>query len=137
MQAKNLTVGNSRSRSPTPTPHAAAGREKPADQELLAWQSQYGAGLISHNQADQSLGAGMPSLQDQLAEILKNKFGIAPKRGIVTYSKPYPEVYDQLPPPPKFKVLEFSKFSGNDNTSTVEPSADILLSSVSQLLPNT
>jgi len=36
------------------------------------------------------------------------------------YSKPYPEVYDQLPPPPKFKVPDFSKFSGNDNTSTVE-----------------
>ena len=62
----------------------------------------------------------MQSLQDQMAEILKIKFGIAPKRGVVMYSKPYSEVFDHLPPPPKFKVPEFSKFSGNDNTSTVE-----------------
>ena len=40
--------------------------------------------------------------------------------GTITYSKSYPEVYDQLLPPPKFKVPEFSKFSGNDSTSTVE-----------------
>jgi hypothetical protein len=55
-----------------------------------------------------------------LTEILRNQFGIAPKRGTITYSKPYPDVYDQLPPPPKFKVPEFSKFSGHDSTSTVE-----------------
>ena len=55
-----------------------------------------------------------------MAEILKNKFRIATKGGIVMYSKPYSEVYDQLPLPPKFKVLEFSKFCGNDNTSIVE-----------------
>ena len=55
-----------------------------------------------------------------MAEILKNQFRIAPKRGIITYAKPYPEVYDLLPPQPKFKVPEFSKFSGNDNISTVE-----------------
>ena len=44
--------------------HAVIGRDKPVDQELLAWQSQYGAEPSSHNQADQSLSAGMPSLQD-------------------------------------------------------------------------
>ena len=51
---------------------------------------------------------------------MRNQFKIAPKRGTITYSKPYPDIYDQLPPPPKFKVPEFSKFSGNDSTSTVE-----------------
>ena len=39
---------------------------------------------------------------------------------MIGYAKPYPEEFDQLPPPPKFKVPEFSKFSGNDSTSTVE-----------------
>ena len=51
---------------------------------------------------------------------MKNQFGISPKKGIATYSKPYPYAYDQLPPPPKIKVPEFSKFSGSDITSMVE-----------------
>jgi hypothetical protein len=42
--------------------HAVIGRDKPADQELLAWQSQYATGPGSHNQAGQSLGVGTGSL---------------------------------------------------------------------------
>ncbi|KAG2564907.1 hypothetical protein PVAP13_7NG107989 [Panicum virgatum] len=42
--------------------HTAIGKNKPADQELLAWQSQYATGPVSHNQASQSLGIGTGSL---------------------------------------------------------------------------
>ena len=42
-----------------------------------------------------------------------------PKKGSSTYAKPYPAVYDQMEPPPRFKILDFSKFSGNDSTTTI------------------
>jgi len=60
------------------------------------------------------------TFQDQLTSLLCDQFGITPKRTMIGYGKPYPEEFNQLPPLPKFKVPEFSKFSGNDNTSTVE-----------------
>ena len=42
-----------------------------------------------------------------------------PKKGSSTYAKPYPAVYDQMEPPPRFKIPDFSKFSGNDSTTTI------------------
>jgi hypothetical protein len=60
------------------------------------------------------------SAQEQLANFMKDHFGILPKQKAIAYTMPYPEELDQMPPPPKFKVLEFSKFTGNDNMSTVE-----------------
>ena len=52
--------------------------------------------------------------------MLNTQYGIMPKKGSSTYAKPYPAVYDQMEPPPRFKIQDFSKFSGNDSTSTVE-----------------
>jgi hypothetical protein len=36
------------------------------------------------------------------------------------YRTPYPSGYDQIPFPPRFKVPDFTKFSGQDETSTME-----------------
>jgi hypothetical protein len=36
------------------------------------------------------------------------------------YRIPYPSGYDQIPFPPRFKVPDFTKFSGQDDTSTME-----------------
>jgi hypothetical protein len=36
------------------------------------------------------------------------------------YRTPYPSSYDQISFPPWFKVLDFTKFSGQDETSTME-----------------
>ena len=65
-------------------------------------------------------GTGLDMSQKDLSEVLKNQYGITPLRGAVTYAKPYPEVYDHLEAPPKFKIPSFTKFSGNDGASTVE-----------------
>jgi hypothetical protein len=35
------------------------------------------------------------------------------------YRTPYPSGYDQIPFPPRFKVPDFTKFSGQDETSTM------------------
>ena len=36
------------------------------------------------------------------------------------YHKPYPEAYDQIALPSRYRVLDFTKFSGQDNMTTVE-----------------
>jgi hypothetical protein len=36
------------------------------------------------------------------------------------YRKPYPEAYDQVPLPSRYIVPDFTKFSGQDNMTTVE-----------------
>jgi len=90
---------------------------KSADQEMLDWQHMYNTGPIQHDPAAQSSGV---NLDAQVAEIMRNQYGIVPKRGAIAYAKPYPEVYDLLEAPPKFKTLDFTKFSGNDSASTIE-----------------
>jgi hypothetical protein len=36
------------------------------------------------------------------------------------YHKPYPKIYDSYPYPPGFRVLEFVKFTREDNRTTWE-----------------
>jgi hypothetical protein len=43
-----------------------------------------------------------------------------PKKQAYMYKTPYPSGYDQIPFPPRFKVPDFTKFSGQDDTSTME-----------------
>ncbi|KAK1620009.1 hypothetical protein QYE76_025526 [Lolium multiflorum] len=44
---------------------------------------------------------------------------MVPKRRAIGYSKPYPK-YDLIPLPPKYRLPEFSKFSGSDGSSSIE-----------------
>jgi hypothetical protein len=41
--------------------------------------------------------------------------------------KPYPDYYHQLPYPRGYKVLEFSKFSGEDGKTTLEHVGQFIL----------
>ncbi|KAK1650326.1 hypothetical protein QYE76_068131 [Lolium multiflorum] len=52
--------------------------------------------------------------------ILRDQFGMVPKRRAIGYSKPYPNDYDLIPLPPKYRLPEFSKFSGSDGSSSIE-----------------
>ena len=36
------------------------------------------------------------------------------------YVKPYPSEYDLIPLPPKYRLSEFSKFSGTEGASSIE-----------------
>jgi hypothetical protein len=54
------------------------------------------------------------------SEMLLKEYGIKPKKQSCMYRTLYPSSYDQIPFPPRFKVSDFTKFSGQDETSTME-----------------
>jgi hypothetical protein len=57
---------------------------------------------------------------DHMSEMLLKQYGIKPKHQSYMYKIPYPSGYEQIPFPPRFKVPDFTKFSGQDETSTME-----------------
>ncbi|KAK1650028.1 hypothetical protein QYE76_067833 [Lolium multiflorum] len=66
-----------------------------------------------------SLGADMRN--SVLANaVLRDQFGILPKKKIIGYSKPYPNEFDLIPLPPKYRLPDFTKFSGSEGSSSIE-----------------
>jgi hypothetical protein len=57
---------------------------------------------------------------DKIAEIMKDQFGIKPKFNTYSYRTPYPSAYDLIPLPNWYTVPDFTKFFGQDDTSTME-----------------
>jgi hypothetical protein len=57
---------------------------------------------------------------DQISAILRDQFGILPRRRAIGYTKPYPSEYDLIPLPSKYWLPEFTKFSGAEGTSFIE-----------------
>ncbi|KAK1668463.1 hypothetical protein QYE76_056622 [Lolium multiflorum] len=51
---------------------------------------------------------------------LRDQFGILPKKKTIGYSKPYPNEYDLIPLPPKYRLPDFTKFSGSEGSSSIE-----------------
>nr|AAM08797.1 Hypothetical protein with similarity to putative retroelement [Oryza sativa Japonica Group]AAP52972.1 retrotransposon protein, putative, unclassified [Oryza sativa Japonica Group] len=51
---------------------------------------------------------------------MKEQFGLRPKDAGNLYRQSYPEWFERVPLPNRFKVLDFSKFLGQDSTSTYE-----------------
>ncbi|KAK1698879.1 hypothetical protein QYE76_015576 [Lolium multiflorum] len=51
---------------------------------------------------------------------LRDQFGILPKKKIIGYSKPYPNEFDLIPLPPKYRLPDFNKFSGTEGASSIE-----------------
>ncbi|KAK1631327.1 hypothetical protein QYE76_005642 [Lolium multiflorum] len=43
-----------------------------------------------------------------------------PKRRTIGYSKPYPNEYELIPLPPKYRLPDFTKFNGSDGSSSIE-----------------
>ncbi|KAK1698506.1 hypothetical protein QYE76_015203 [Lolium multiflorum] len=56
----------------------------------------------------------------EITAIMRDKFGILPKKRMIGYSKPYPNDYDLIPLPPKYRLPDFTKFSGSEGTSSIE-----------------
>ena len=52
--------------------------------------------------------------------MIKNQFGLKPKGQTFSYTRPYLEWYDLVALPTNYRLLEFAKFTGQDNTSTIE-----------------
>jgi hypothetical protein len=57
---------------------------------------------------------------DKIAEIMRDQFGIKSKVNTYSYRTPYPLAYDLILLPNRYKVPDFTKFSGQDDTSTME-----------------
>jgi len=57
---------------------------------------------------------------DKIAEVMRDQFGIKPKVNTYSYRTPYPTAYDLIPLPNRYKVPDFTKLSGQDDTSTME-----------------
>ena len=58
-------------------------------------------------------------MDEQIVAVMREHFGMQPK-GRAGYMKPYPEHFDRIPYPNHFRVPDFAKFTGDDNTSTME-----------------
>ncbi|KAK1610527.1 hypothetical protein QYE76_034200 [Lolium multiflorum] len=85
-----------------------------ADADKQAWLAKYATGT-SHE-------SSVPAAHtvEQISTILRDQFGILPKRKTIGYSKPYPDEYDLIPLPPKYRLPEFSKFNGSEGSSSIE-----------------
>ncbi|KAK1670865.1 hypothetical protein QYE76_059024 [Lolium multiflorum] len=60
------------------------------------------------------------SHRGSISTILRDQFGMVPKRRTIGYSKPYPNEYELIPLPPKYRLPDFSKFNGSDGSSSIE-----------------
>ena len=56
----------------------------------------------------------------KIAEVMRDQFGLRPKQQYFMYKTPYPPAYDEHLLPHKYKVPDFTKFSGQGEVSTVE-----------------
>jgi hypothetical protein len=52
--------------------------------------------------------------------MFRQTFGIDPKAKMRGYQKSYPERYEYVQFPQGFQIPEFTKFTGNDNRTTLE-----------------
>jgi len=57
---------------------------------------------------------------DKIGEVMRDQFGVKPKVNTYSYRTPYPPAYDLIPLPNRYKVRDFTKFSRQDVTSTME-----------------
>ena len=68
----------------------------------------------------------MPAVDQQvdwntkIADVMREQFDLRPKQQSVMYKTPYPSAYDQIPLPHKYKMPDFTKFSGQGDVSTME-----------------
>ena len=100
--------------SPTRVGHLVGTGASGADAEKQAWLAKYATGPSAEPSAPGVLSV------EQVSAILRDQFGILPKRKAIGYSKPYPSDYDLIPLPPKYRLPEFTKFSGSEGASSIE-----------------
>jgi hypothetical protein len=86
------------------------------DADKQAWLATYATGP-SHEGTHSAPGV---HTMDQISAILRDQFGILPRRRAIGYTKPYPSEYDLIPLPPKYRLPEFTKFSGAEGSSSIK-----------------
>jgi hypothetical protein len=104
------------SNNPVHSVQRATGGVSGVDADNQAWLATYAIGP-SH---DSTHSAPEAQTVDQISAILRDQFGILPKRRAIGYTKPYPSGYDSIPLPPKYRLSEFTKLSGAEGSSSIE-----------------
>jgi hypothetical protein len=104
------------SSNPLHSVQRATGGVPEMDADKQAWLVAYATGP-SHDSAHSAPGS---QTAEQISAILRDQFGILPKRRAIGYTKPYPSDYDLIPLPPKYQLPEFTKFSGAEGSSSIE-----------------
>jgi hypothetical protein len=64
--------------------------------------------------------ASMEQLLNGIADMMKNQFGLKLKNPTFSYRMSFPEWYHRVALPTGVKIPEFTKFTGQDGTSTIE-----------------
>jgi len=72
------------------------------------------------NRPDALYEAQVNQFLGQISDMMQCQFGLKPKNVGMYYKKPYPESFDQVPLPHRYKILDFTKFTGTDSISTRE-----------------
>ncbi|KAK1698714.1 hypothetical protein QYE76_015411 [Lolium multiflorum] len=98
----------------TPTNLQSSAPAVGSELEKQAWLAKYAT------PANLQSSTSTASTVDQISTILRDQFGMVPKRRAIGYSKPYPDEYELIPLPPKYRLPDFSKFSGSDGSSSIE-----------------
>jgi hypothetical protein len=104
------------SSNPLHSAQKAAGGVSRTDADKQAWLAAYATGP-SYDSAHSALGS---QTAEQISAILRDQFGTLPKRRAIGYTKPYPSDYDLIPLLPKYRLPEFTKFSGAEGSSSIE-----------------
>ena len=60
------------------------------------------------------------NMADRIAQIMTDQFGLKPKERTFCYRPPYPEWYDRVPLPHRYRIPDFTKFTGNGKVTTME-----------------
>ncbi|KAK1627472.1 hypothetical protein QYE76_001787 [Lolium multiflorum] len=66
--------------------------------------------------SNQATTSGTPAKEERRTELEKQTW----LTKAIGYSKPYPDEYEMIPLPPKYRLPDFSKFSGSDGPSSIE-----------------
>jgi hypothetical protein len=104
------------SSNPVRSIQQAVGGISGMDAYKQAWLAKYATGP-SHDNTYSAPGA---QTTDQISAILRDQFGILPKRRTIGYTKSYPNDYDLIPLPPKYRPPKFTKFNGLEGSSSIE-----------------
>jgi hypothetical protein len=88
----------------------------------------YGGATGMHAEKPGNHDTNVDLLVQRMTDVLENHFGLKPKNQGHVYTPPFPEWYQRVALPNRVKVpTEFTKFSGQDDTSTVEHIARYLM----------
>jgi hypothetical protein len=56
----------------------------------------------------------------KIVKVMREQFELRPKQQSIMYKTPYASAYDQIHLPHKYKMSDFTKFSGQGDVSTME-----------------